>query len=39
MMPLLGKSTVAGKANKLKNNVYPIPPIKQFGNCGNFTGD
>jgi hypothetical protein len=39
MMPLLGKGTVAVKANRLKNNLSPIPRVKQFGNCGNFTGD
>jgi len=38
-MPLLGKGTVAGQANKLKYNLPPKPRVKQFGNCDNFTGD
>ena len=38
-MPLLGEGTLAGQANKLKNNLSPIPRVKLFGNCGNFTGD
>jgi len=38
-MPLLGKGKVAGKTNKLKNNLSPIPCLKQFGNCSNFTGN
>lgn len=38
-MPLLRRGTVAGQVNKLKNNLSPIPRVKQFGNCGNFTGD
>jgi hypothetical protein len=38
-MPFLGKGAVAGQANKLKNNLSPIPSVKQFGNGGHFTGD